>query len=534
MDPVTGAPDQVDSFRQQVKRILASQEFSGLRQLREFLIYVSEASFEGRSSIEQVEIAERVLHRGKDFNPLDDASVRKHATILRQRLKRYYESEGVSDTIVVSLPVRSYVPHFEVREESPKPVVVPILEVVAPASPKKRWQLALVLALCAALTLGVIVFRNQNPALDLASPRYTLITVQGDIMHEHNDLPGSAIRLGPAVGEIDEVTARLRFTPERATQQAGIFIFSDADEYVKLGRQFLSRPQLEFGFEHKAHYEKPANTFTFDTEGQTGEPLWLSIRRNRSLYSGFVSSDGMRWRRIGNILEPPGPMKGARAGIYAHNGRSNAPAIQAVFDSVSVGLAFHNWPEGPADLSQFPGWTLESNNAAARDSWSFDSEALDFTYAPSTAAFNCKFVEPAPKGDWAVSTRLDFLSVNGATAGLVFEGNKGEFRLIRWDLDGGSITSEFTGNRQTNRKDYPGSPPVILRMESRNGVLKGSFSRDDIHFEPLPLDVPAQALGENPRLGLYISQSSWTGVEPSLKARFYYFRREISHLDNYR
>ena len=67
--------------------------------------------------------------------------------------------------------------------------------------------------------------------------------------------------LGPTMGESDELTARLLFTPERRNQQAGILIYGDADRYLKLGRQFLARPQLEFGMEINGRYTKPPGTF---------------------------------------------------------------------------------------------------------------------------------------------------------------------------------------------------------------------------------------------------------------------------------
>ena len=44
--------------------------------------------------------------------------------------------------------------------------------------------------------------------------------------------------LGPAIGLSDEVSVRMRFTPERAHQQAGLLIFQDADNYVKFSRHF--------------------------------------------------------------------------------------------------------------------------------------------------------------------------------------------------------------------------------------------------------------------------------------------------------
>ncbi len=409
---MTGVQGNVDSFRRQVQRIVASQEFASLRQVREFLLYVSEAAFEGRSSIDQVELADRVLHRGKDFNPLDDASVRKYATILRQKLRSYYETEGASDPVLVSLPVRSYVPHFELRPESAE--VTPERASAPPVRRRASWLLwiAAVILVCL-VAVSLEVFWSWSPRSDPTRPTFILTTVPGDIMHATNDLPGNAIRLGPVLGDVDEVTVRMRFTPDRATQQAGIFVFSDPDQYVKFGRQFLSRSQLEFGLEHQGRYQKPVNTFTFDPDGQNGEPVWLSIRREHSRNRAFISNDGERWRSVGNILEMPGPETKARAAIFADNGRSNAPAAEAVFDHLSVGSSFHDWPTGRADLSQFPDWKLESTSENALSAWSVDSEALAFSFTSGARAYSCLLDKPIPKGDWVISTRMDFLSLNG-------------------------------------------------------------------------------------------------------------------------
>src|SRR4051794_15100887 len=102
-------------FREELKRLLTSPEFSSSRQLQEFLRYTSERAFEGVSQLEQVAIAEAVLGKGGSFNPVEDASVRKLASLARQRLDQYYARTGQQDEIVVSLPVRSYVPRYDVR-----------------------------------------------------------------------------------------------------------------------------------------------------------------------------------------------------------------------------------------------------------------------------------------------------------------------------------------------------------------------------------------------------------------------------------
>ncbi len=85
-------------------------EFAARKQLGEFLQYVSEAAFQCRTHLDQVEIAEHVLHRSRDFNPIDDASVRKLASLTRHGLEAYYAGTGQHDSIAVELPVRSYIP----------------------------------------------------------------------------------------------------------------------------------------------------------------------------------------------------------------------------------------------------------------------------------------------------------------------------------------------------------------------------------------------------------------------------------------
>ncbi|NJO70373.1 MAG: hypothetical protein HC830_14815 [Bacteroidetes bacterium] len=38
--------------------------------MREYVTYLTSAALQGRTQLDQVEIAEQVLHRGKDFNPV--------------------------------------------------------------------------------------------------------------------------------------------------------------------------------------------------------------------------------------------------------------------------------------------------------------------------------------------------------------------------------------------------------------------------------------------------------------------------------
>ena len=90
-----------------------------------------------------MEIAEHVLHRNRDFNPVDDASVRKMATLTRQHLETYYSASGARDAIIVTLPIRSYIPKSRSRKGPEDHVTLKApqaLETLHPNSSAKSFE----------------------------------------------------------------------------------------------------------------------------------------------------------------------------------------------------------------------------------------------------------------------------------------------------------------------------------------------------------------------------------------------------------
>ena len=86
-------------YRAELDKVLSSHTFTRAAQLRTLLGYLAENSIGGRGQeITEKEVAEKVL-RLVDFNPETDSLVRKEMSRLRDKLSRYYLSEGLANEL---------------------------------------------------------------------------------------------------------------------------------------------------------------------------------------------------------------------------------------------------------------------------------------------------------------------------------------------------------------------------------------------------------------------------------------------------
>src|SRR5262249_28576070 len=148
--------------------------------------------------------------------PIDDPSVRKLASLLRQRLQKYYEVEGANDRVIVSLPLRSYLPAFQVVEaaeadEEPAAAAEeePPVVAAAPPRPQRLWIALVALVLGGA---GGFALHRAIPAR-IPEGEFHLQTSRGEMSNQGAELAPDAIQLGPELGEHDEVVVRMRFRP---------------------------------------------------------------------------------------------------------------------------------------------------------------------------------------------------------------------------------------------------------------------------------------------------------------------------------
>jgi len=115
-DPSVLASLSARDIQEALQRILDSDEFSTVTQLRSFLDYVVTCELNGTpEGIKGYTIAVEALGRDADFNPISDPIVRVEAARLRRRLAMYYEGSGRDDQVVIHIPKGSYAPQIRPR-----------------------------------------------------------------------------------------------------------------------------------------------------------------------------------------------------------------------------------------------------------------------------------------------------------------------------------------------------------------------------------------------------------------------------------
>jgi hypothetical protein len=137
-------------FREELTRLLQSENLRNSESLRKLLAYLGAAYGEGRGrSLKEYSIGRDVMGKPEDYDPRIDASVRVQISKLRQRLEQYYATEGRESPYRIRLPKG----RFELVLE---PIPPPATSGVALAA-LGRWRAAAIVLAGLALVLLVAV-----------------------------------------------------------------------------------------------------------------------------------------------------------------------------------------------------------------------------------------------------------------------------------------------------------------------------------------------------------------------------------------
>lgn len=159
VDPGSG---HADAVRAQLERLLASGVFRYSERLSRFLKYVVEQSLAGNTGqLKESVLAIEIFDRESSYDSRVDSVVRVEARRLREKLDKYYKTEGLEDPVLIELPKGSYVPSITVRAALEPPPAV--------ARPPRQFRLrtvGLAVAGCVVLTLVLTqwIGRRRAPA----------------------------------------------------------------------------------------------------------------------------------------------------------------------------------------------------------------------------------------------------------------------------------------------------------------------------------------------------------------------------------
>lgn len=111
--------------REALEEVLRSETFVRADQLRSFLRYICEMEIAGRGGeLCESLIGVEAFGRPADYSPTEDASVRRRAVDLREKLQQVYDTELVNSSVRIELPKGKYVPRF-VRTELENGIPIP-------------------------------------------------------------------------------------------------------------------------------------------------------------------------------------------------------------------------------------------------------------------------------------------------------------------------------------------------------------------------------------------------------------------------
>jgi adenylate cyclase len=116
----TGNKPTPEAIRDQLERILRSDEFRGSDKQRKFLSFVvDETQADRASQLKGYTVAVAVYGRSESFDPQVDPIVRVEAGRLRRALEHYYLTAGKNDPVRIRIPKGGYVPSFHTVQIAP-------------------------------------------------------------------------------------------------------------------------------------------------------------------------------------------------------------------------------------------------------------------------------------------------------------------------------------------------------------------------------------------------------------------------------
>ncbi len=188
---------EIEAQRAELEAVLHSEQFTRAPTLAHLLSYLCESMFAGNSSqIKEYSVGIEVFHRSPSFDQDSDSIVRVEANRLRKRLAAYYDGEGASHRLHITIPLGQYVPRFESavshQEQSAKAVEPPrpgikgvigrVKEPILRLSGRPVWWLVAALALLSiSLGCALLIVRHITKPVPAAEQNQPVLPAEAQL-----------------------------------------------------------------------------------------------------------------------------------------------------------------------------------------------------------------------------------------------------------------------------------------------------------------------------------------------------------------
>ncbi|WP_462411418.1 family 43 glycosylhydrolase [Neobacillus sp. Marseille-QA0830] len=169
---------------------------------------------------------------------------------------------------------------------------------------------------------------KQDWSLTKNPGKMTIRTTPTDIYQDNNS-QNNVFLQNIEQGKDFEIVTKVTLPIAKNHQQAGLFVWQDADNLVKLAHVWVDGPTIETAYEIKRVYQKPGN-FAAHPGGNT---MTLKIRKVGSLYTTYYWN-GYEWISAADSLTAD--LKNIKVGFYANNIVATNDRIDAVFEYFAV------------------------------------------------------------------------------------------------------------------------------------------------------------------------------------------------------
>ncbi|GIJ26209.1 hypothetical protein Vqi01_13710 [Micromonospora qiuiae] len=377
---------------------------------------------------------------------------------------------------------------------------------------------------------------REDQSYSVADGALRLPTSAGDLYGNRNDATNLVLQAAPSGAW--QATTKVTVPVAADYQQAGLIIYGDDDNYAKVGLLYAGNRKVEFIRETAG---TPRNEAADSTPAPTGNTIHLRLISDGTNLTAAYSTDGQNFTPVGRSAVLDG-ITNPRIGLFALNGGTTAPVIDAVFDWFQV---TPDAPAGPVDPSdEFTGnaldkcrWDaiLREDPSAYRVSGGklhIDVPKGDIYGTDNTGPTNF-ILQNAPNGDWTMETKIDgsLLDEQYQQAGLMVYADDDNYVKFDFVVDNQAgqpvsrrieLRSEIGG---TIQNPQPGAENLTsaewyLRLTRKGDTFTGSYSADGTTWTALT-ELTNAAVGANPKVGLFTLSGNQTA---SKTASFDYFR----------